>query len=336
MKKYKYIQAVTVILSFILITAMNITIAETIEKGEIKFKRGKSSGTVSGTVLRGEVNRHDLMAGAGQWMEVKIKSPEDNAVFQVSVYSYGTGEDEQLDGARDGDDTKYWYGQLPNPGYSKDGKQNWVLIDVGGTRGNASYDLTVTIKNKRDPNKVATTSGASTIAPLSVAPEDQSDIQEDGSSAEPLLEAFVCPVPDAPCSSQAYQFEPYDLSFANLPEQLQWMTAHNSEHFYAVILKSKKAIYPQNDNDDTECGGFFSEKKRLSVQKLFPARKVFASRHACSMVWYRNVNREYNFLAVYAGQTMDEAKKVLKKVKATGKFKDANIRKMQVVVDTAH
>ncbi|MBD3793553.1 MAG: hypothetical protein IE889_05255 [Campylobacterales bacterium] len=42
----------------------------------------------------------------------------------------------------------YWYGQLPNPGYSKDGKQNPLTIVVGGTRGNATYTLTVTIQDK--------------------------------------------------------------------------------------------------------------------------------------------------------------------------------------------
>ena len=54
------------------------------------------------------------------------------------------------------------------------------------------------------------------------------------------------------------------------------------------------------------------------------------------MVWYNNINAEYNFLAVYAGETSGEAKQVLRQVKATGSFNDANIRKMQVVVDNGH
>lgn len=132
-------------LSYVLTTVMNVTGAETIDKGDIVFERGSESGTVSGAVLRGERDQYSLVASAGQRMEVEISSPEDNAVFQLSVYSYGTGEDVALDGAGDGDDAKYWEGRLPKPGYSKDGKQNVVNIVVGGTRGNASYELTVTL-----------------------------------------------------------------------------------------------------------------------------------------------------------------------------------------------
>ena len=134
-------------LSFILMSVMNITIAETFDKGDIKFKRGSYSGTVSGSVMRGDIDQYSVGASAGQWMKVEISSLEDNAVFQLSIYSYGTGDDVQLEGAKDGEDAKYWEGWLPRPGYSKDGKQNAVDIVVGGTRGNATYNLIVTIRN---------------------------------------------------------------------------------------------------------------------------------------------------------------------------------------------
>ncbi len=155
--------------------------------------------------------------------------------------------------------------------------------------------------------------------------------------AKPLPNASVCPFPDTPCSSSAYEFAPYDLSF-NLPKQLKWQTAHNSVHFYAIIIRSLKAISPEpgNPNDETECGGYVSERERLQVQAMFPCRKVFASRHGCSMVWYNNVNDQHNFLAVYAGKTYAEANQVLQNVKTTGRFASANIRKMQVVVDNGH
>ncbi|MDM8565627.1 hypothetical protein QUF74_08240 [Candidatus Halobeggiatoa sp. HSG11] len=122
MKTIKYIRALTFMLSFVLMAVINISIAEIIDKGEIKFKRGSSSGTVSGLIIRGDSDQYSLMAGAGQWMEVEISSLEDNAVFQISIYSYGTGEDVQLENAEDGDDAKQWQGWLPNPGYSKNGK----------------------------------------------------------------------------------------------------------------------------------------------------------------------------------------------------------------------
>lgn len=148
--------------------------------------------------------------------------------------------------------------------------------------------------------------------------------------AKPLPNAYVCGEPDKPCTSPSYAFADYDLSF-NLPDELQWQTAHNSEYFYAIILKSSRAIYPV---DETACGGYFSEQERLSVQAQFPNNKVFAARHGCSMVWYNNVNQQYNFLAIYAGDTFAEAKRLLKTVK--GDFTGANIRKMQVVVDNGH
>ena len=148
MKKSRCTYMFTFILSCMLMIGMNVTTAETFDKGEIKFKRGSHSGTVSGSVMRGDRDQYSLMAGSGQWMEVKISSLENNAVFQLSIYSYGTGKDVQLKGAKDGDDAKQWYGRLPSPGYSKDGKENAVDIVVGGTRGNASYDLSVTIRNR--------------------------------------------------------------------------------------------------------------------------------------------------------------------------------------------
>jgi len=49
-----------------------------------------------------------------------------------------------------------------------------------------------------------------------------------------------------------------------------------------------------------------------------------------------NTNQADDFLAVYAGETKKEASTFLKKVKATGRFKGANLRSMQVVVDTTH
>jgi len=159
---------------------MNITLAETINKGEIKFKRGSHSATVSGTVIRGERDQYSLIAGAGQWMEVKISSPEDNAVFQLSIYSYGTGEDVQLEGAKAGEDARYWYDQLPAPGYSKDGKQNAVDIIVGGMRGNASYDLTLTIKNEAEEIEETTD-------------DNQSQANSVNGKYQNLLQTMFCP-----------------------------------------------------------------------------------------------------------------------------------------------
>jgi len=102
-------------------------------KKKIQFARGSSSTTVNGAVIRGERDRYYLGAKKGQTMSVKITSEEDNAVFQVFL----PGEEEALAGAGDGDDAKDWSGELPRDA-------EYVIV-VGGTRGNASYRLKVSI-----------------------------------------------------------------------------------------------------------------------------------------------------------------------------------------------
>jgi len=73
----------------------------------------------------------------------------------------------------------------------------------------------------------------------------------------------------------------------------------------------------------------------LEVQALIPDRKVFASRVSCpeELILYSNVSQDVNFLAVYAGANFAEAKTTLKLVKATGRYRQAYIRRMQVVLE---
>lgn len=119
-----------------------------IDRGDIVFAPGASSATITGSIVRGDSDQYSLVSSAGQWMEVSISSVEDNAVFDLSIYSYGTGQDVYLEGAREGDDATAWQGRLPDPGYSKDGTQNVVTIKVGATRGNASYQLRLSIRDQ--------------------------------------------------------------------------------------------------------------------------------------------------------------------------------------------
>ena len=101
----------------------------------IRFAPGTSSGVVEGSVVRGESDIYTLKAKTGQQMNVRITSVEDNAVFQI--FQPGAGQ-KALPGAADGQDAKTWKGKLPATGEYR--------IVVGGTRGNCSYKLTVTIK----------------------------------------------------------------------------------------------------------------------------------------------------------------------------------------------
>jgi hypothetical protein len=99
----------------------------------IRFARGKSSATVSGAVVRGDRDTYNVRAKAEQLMTVSISSRENNAVFQVK------GPDgEYLQDAGEEDDARGVTNILPYDGDYK--------IVVGGTRGNATYRLTVSIK----------------------------------------------------------------------------------------------------------------------------------------------------------------------------------------------
>jgi hypothetical protein len=77
-----------------------------------------------------------------------------------------------------------------------------------------------------------------------------------------------------------------------------------------------------------------TEEERLQAQALFPRSKVFSMRFQCDdnieeNITYTNVDAKFGFLAVHAGTTLEEAKKRLAEVNATGRFPGANIRKMQ-------
>jgi len=118
---------------FICAFAFSTVYAQGVKK-KVRFAPRTSSTTIRGAVIRGERDRYYLAAKAGQTMSVKITSTEKNAVFQI----YFHGEEESLPGAGDDDDATTWSAQLPI--------DNEYVIVVGGTRGNATYALTISIK----------------------------------------------------------------------------------------------------------------------------------------------------------------------------------------------
>lgn len=95
---------------------------------QVRFAPGTDSATLEGAVLRGDRDTYTLEAGEGQKIWIKITSVEDNAVFDL--YSPGGELFEQ--------EARSMNGRLPESGAYK--------VVVGGTRGNASYRLKVTIK----------------------------------------------------------------------------------------------------------------------------------------------------------------------------------------------
>lgn len=99
----------------------------------VKFAKGKSSITLSNSVIRGDRDTYILGAKAGQRMTVRITALENNAAFEIEGPGGG-----YLEGAGEGDDATRITVSLPASGDYR--------IIVGGTRGNASYRLTVSIR----------------------------------------------------------------------------------------------------------------------------------------------------------------------------------------------
>src|ERR1041385_7132973 len=139
---------------------------------------------------------------------------------------------------------------------------------------------------------------------------------------KPLKRLSVCGNPNISCPS-ALTFEPYALPF-RMPQS---SVIYDTEFFYAVILKS---VSTANNN----CDNYIPEQERLAAQTLFPNQKVFASRCAePGEVSYSNTNPNTNFMAVYAGNTLADANRMLATVLATRKFAGANIRRMRATIN---
>lgn len=130
--------------------------------------------------------------------------------------------------------------------------------------------------------------------------------------------AAICGNPKVACKTSV-TFQPHDLPF-RVPANAVIL---DTELFYVVLLKSMPA-------KDDSCDVFIPETERLDAQALFPDRKVFSSR--CvepGELFYTNVSENQRMMAVYAGSTLAEAKRVLAAVKATGKFPGANLRRIR-------
>ncbi len=141
----------------------------------------------------------------------------------------------------------------------------------------------------------------------------------------PVRTAKVCGNPQIKCNTGDSVFQPHEIAF-EIPKNNAVIV--DSEFFYAIILKTVKL------NSEAACENAVSEDERLEVQSLFPKNKVFALK--CSEpgdVYYSNTANDVSFIAVYAGRNLTEAKSFLKTVSATGKFKGANVRRIQAGIN---
>jgi hypothetical protein len=116
--------------ALLLMTAISAP-AQSDRTRRVRFARGRTSTVIKDAVVRGTIDRYILGARRGQTLIVHITSLEDNAVFGI----HRMGSQQPLDGAQE---TTDWTGELPRNGD--------YVIEVSGTRGNATYTLEVTIR----------------------------------------------------------------------------------------------------------------------------------------------------------------------------------------------
>lgn len=117
-------------------------VARGVEK-PIQFKPNTTQAEVKGSVVRGDRDLYTLVARKGQRMHVHITSLEKNAVMQIYAPGWkkakqGAITGKTLRGAGETDDATAFAGTLPANGT--------YLFVVGGTRGNATYTLSLRVK----------------------------------------------------------------------------------------------------------------------------------------------------------------------------------------------
>ncbi len=126
----------------------------------------------------------------------------------------------------------------------------------------------------------------------------------------------ICGIPNEKClSADGSAFQPYDLPF-EIPKNA---VIYESEYFYAIILKSRVVA----DGEVCEDINLVPETDRLNFQKFFPSNKIFV--HKCDdagTMFYDGIANNALFMGIYAGKTLDEAKKFLKIVQFSKKFED--------------
>jgi hypothetical protein len=170
---------------------------------------------------------------------------------------------------------------------------------------------------------VAMTLACAASNPLHAQPRDEAAEDEAAQQAvakKVVTQGEICPDPERPCVD-VERFKPNELSF-RIAKKFDFDRGQDrSAPFYAAILKSGELCR-------------IPDAERVAAQALFPGHKVFVHRYFCEdfgdKVTYTNVNRKAGFIAVYAGKTEAEAKAFLAEVR--GKYPDANIRRMQVLI----
>lgn len=135
----KYLAKVGVILLIASIASLSSQISSA-RDFNLEFNGSSKISTVeSNAVVRGDRDRYYFNAKEGQRISIAVTSFEDNAVLELS---YRKGNQWiAIPNAKEGEDARVYYGTLP------EAESNQYRITIGGTRGNATYDLFVGISN---------------------------------------------------------------------------------------------------------------------------------------------------------------------------------------------
>ena len=179
---------------------------------------------------------------------------------------------------------------------------------------------------------VAETRTASEAGAESKIEFDSSESQTNKKTqAKTAVSNAVCPDPGKPCKHRQKEFAEWELSF-KIPAKIVANKTYSSAPFYAVLLKT----YELEDCD----GGEYMEaveKERKELQNLQLERKVFTFYSCPNMdaVGYEfeglwDKNRESilipNFLAIYAGETKEEAETLRKQM--LSEYPKATVKRM--------
>lgn len=113
-------------------TTLSVEAAEIAKN--ITFVKGQSLAVVKSSVVRGDRDVYILRVRAGQAMSVNLTAIESNAAFSI----YAPKSETPIPGTEEENDVASWSGAISTSGAYR--------IVVGGTRGNATYKLRVSVK----------------------------------------------------------------------------------------------------------------------------------------------------------------------------------------------
>ncbi|HEX9963090.1 MAG TPA: hypothetical protein VGB00_19305 [Pyrinomonadaceae bacterium] len=203
-----------------------------------------------------------------------------------------------------------------------------ILIAVAAFGTSACLPLDFARSSRTESSNASNENAALTAEP--VAPENKTKATPTPKPAAKKISNAVCPDPLKPCHHGEREFADWELPF-KLPAKIVANKTYSSQQFYAVILKKYEDGCAEMDYDAK------IEAERIRMQKAFPNRKVFAEYSCPNMdsVGYefagkRDASGErvlfMDYIAVYAGETEEEAQKMLDD--AREEFPQAVIKKM--------